>query len=538
MTQCIFQSDFDRPCEEEAVTSDDLCIFHDPSLEKDPAKIQERLKARLAATAKDGVLRLDGSVFPAGVSFRGAVFDCSVSFFRVRFYGETTDFSFTQFRGGIDFMFALFHGKSTDFRAAQFRGKSTDFRRAQFHGETTDFESAHFHGETTYFETAEFNCETTNFIGARFDGKTTDFNSAEFHGKTDFNGAEFHGKTDFSLAKFRDATDFFGAKFHGATTNFSFAEFHGAMTDFRYAQFHGKVLFYGSLPEGMFHNGAVSFRGIVMSENAELVFEGVNLSKTELLQVDLARVKFLDVEWNHATGWWRGRWRSRLYDEELWQKERRAVALEANSEYLAHLARLYRALKAYYRQTGEYQLVGHFHYGLMEVQWHQRELKDQPPYGASRGNRFRHWLKRKSRKWLSWEAMYRLSSGYGEDYAWSALMLGGLIVGFAAIYWCLGVPAPPDTEVSRWVSLSAPAVEGLQHVSLGAPAALVHKPFWSNMLAALLFSLQTASIGRLHYFNDPAAMSPWADLVYTLESILGPVQIAFFAVALRNRFRR
>jgi hypothetical protein len=104
-------------------------------------------------------------------------------------------------------------------------------------------------------------------------------------------------------------------------------------------------------------------------------------------------------------------------------------------------------------------------------------------------------------------------------------MLGVLIVGFASIYWCLGVPTPTPPP---------PHTEGLQYISLGTPAALHKTTFW----AALLYSLQTASIGRLHYFGDSTPLSPAADFFYAFESILGPVQIALFAVALRNRFRR
>jgi len=263
-----------------------------------------------------------------------------------------------------------------------------------------------------------------------------------------------------------------------------------------------------------------------VTENVEIVFDGANLSKTELLGADLGRIKFLDVKWNHAAGWWRGRWRMRLYDEECWRTKRQNNTLKTDS-YLTQLARLYRALKAYYRQTGEYQFVGCFNYGLMEVQWHQREMEDQPPEGASRGKRLWLWLKRKSRKWLSWEALYRFSSGYGEDYAWSALVLGGLIVGFAAIYWWLGVPAP-----------SPPEIRGLQYISFGAPAALHQTSFWREGLAALAYSLQTASIGRLQYFKDFIPRSLAAEVAYTFESILSPVQIAFFALALRNSSRR
>lgn len=475
MTQCVFQFKLDnKRCEEEAVTSDDLCIFHDPSLEKAPATIKERLKALRAATANDDVLRLDGSVFPQGVSFYLAPFNSSV-----RFCG------------------AEFH--DNDFRGAQFLGQTTDFSGAEFHGETIDFKGAKFHSQATDFSHAEFYGKRTSFTDTQFYGNTTSFSYTEFRGETtDFDGAKFNGET----------TNFSGARFHGET-NFRRTEFHGEKTDFMIAEFYGKALFSGRVYDGLvFDESAVTFERASVSQSAEIIFDVVNLSKTNFRAVDLTRAKFLDVRWNHAAGWWRGGWRSRLYDETLWQDQHEVKPSEADNLYLPSLGRNYRALKSYYRQTGEYHLVGHFHYGLMEVQWHQRELDNQTPAEATRGRRLWLWLISRSRKWVSWEALYRFSSGYGEDYAWSALILTGLIVAFAAFYWLLGVPAPAQTSS------------------------------WSKVLAALAYSLQTASIGRLQYFKDSIPPSPGAEIAYTFESILGPIQIAFFVVALRNRFRR
>ncbi len=62
----------------------------------------------------------------------------------------------------------------------------------------------------------------------------------------------------------------------------------------------------------------------------------------------------------------------------------------------------------------------------MEVQSYQREAEEALK-GASP-------LKRKWKKWFSWEAAYRYSSGYGEDYAWAGLF------SFAGLYSSLGVP--------------------------------------------------------------------------------------------------
>jgi len=128
--------------------------------------------------------------------------------------------------------------------------------------------------------------------------------------------------------------------------------------------------------------------------------------------------------------------------------------------------------------------VGHFHYGLMEVQRHQ-----------------------KRKKWLAWEAVYRYSSGYGEDYGWAGLVLVGLLVIFAGCYWALGVPSAAQGE-----------------------------PWWKRWLHALLYSFQGGTLGRVDFYGKPPGLV--ARYLHLAESVLVPVQFGFFLFALRNRFRR
>ncbi len=169
--------------------------------------------------------------------------------------------------------------------------------------------------------------------------------------------------------------------------------------------------------------------------------------------------------------------------------------IKANTQYLSYLGRLYRALKAYYRDAGEHHLVGHFHYGLMEMQWYQKELESVP------------WPKRKLKKWLSWEALYRCSSGYGEDYAWAGLVLLALLFFFTGCFWALGLPLEINNE-----------------------------PWWKQAMHALLYSLQVGTIGRVEFYTKaPTLGTRWLQVA---ESILVPVQFGFFLFALRNRFRR
>lgn len=316
-----------------------------------------------------------------------------------------------------------------------------------------------------------------SLLRARFETRLAEENENPLR----FDGAIFPGGISFENIIFERSVWFNQAQFHGQETSFGGADFHNL------------AIFRGGKPKQVFLGGIVDFGGIGVDEKGKLVFDWVNLSQVGFLHADLSQVKFLDVEWDHRYGkkigpfhW--GHWRSCIYDEAVWREERRNPQKkdEADTKYLSHLGRLYRALKAYYRETGEHHLVGHFHYGLMEVQWHQR---------------------RKWRKWVSWEAAYRYSSGYGEDYGWAGLVLVGLLFGFAGAYWWLSVPSEMQ----------------------GAP-------WWKQGLHASLYSLQAGTLGRVGFYQEKIRLA--ARVLHIAEVILVPVQFGFFLFALRNRFRR
>ena len=559
--QCDYKTWERQKCTEEVISEGNLCIFHDPDLNKDVEQLRTRLKERLSDQTEDPI-RLDGTIFPDGHSFKDASFGQSISFRNAQFHGKRTSFSGAQFRGRetsfvgaqfygeetsfataqfhgerISFVGAQFHGKETSFATAQFHGKRISFLRAQFHGKETSFVGAQFHGEETSFAGAqfrgdrisflgaqfhdertsfvgaEFRGDRISFLGAQFHGKEISFGSAQFHGRetsflqaqfyaetTSFAGAQFYGKeTVFLQAQFNGKdTSFLDAQFDGESTSFAGAQFHSDETSFYGAQFHGRMLFKGNRPKQVFLNGRSDFRSINVGEKGELVFDWVDLSRTLFLQSTLAGVKFLDVAWDHRPEWtigpfqWR-RWRSRVYDEGDWREDRHDEKNReaTDTKYLAHLSRLYRALKAYYRESREYELVGHFHYGLMDVQWHQREER------------------RKWKKWLSWQALYRYSSGYGEDYALAGLVLLGLLVAFGGCYWWAGVPSDPGLQTEPW---------------------------WKQGLHALLYSFQAGTFGLVSFYDTPTRLV--GRYLQLVESILVPVQFGFFLFALRNYFRR
>jgi len=548
-------------CEEAASLGDKFCIFHSRSIQKRSEPIRERLEQRIALTSEGEILRLDGSIFPADLSFTGIEFACGVSFCDAEFHGQEIDFSETKFASRAWFCKAAFHGK-VSFSRSEF-SKGADFKSAMFHG--TDFKSAMFHDDVNFFE-AQSEIET-DFSSVEFRG-AADFSCMKFAGPALFYKAVFQGKVSFEYSELPEGASFLAAMFHGdarfwyakfgeaqadISTDFSSVEFHGNV-DFRKAKFQGRstsfgsAIFYGSARfwatefvarktdffSARFDNqahfficsitGTIDFTFVTLEKEAELRFQMVDLPKASFRDVDLRHARFLDVTWNRSTRWREGRWRSRVYDEEVWRRGHEKGTSE--KELLDCLARNYRDLKYCYRSAGESPLVGHFHYGLMEVQLYQRGIDLIPDKSARLVQRISLFVQRWSKRLFSWDVLYRLSSGYGEDYAWTALITCLFILFCAFAYFAQTIPqmTPPE----RIIYLANGTALPVQ----------TYVPLKQQALAALLYSLQVGSLGRVHYYADPSQWPVIAELVYTFESFIVPIQVVFFAVALRNRFRR
>jgi uncharacterized protein YjbI with pentapeptide repeats len=467
-----------------------LCIFHSPDLGKNLAELQARLGTRNAST--EDPLRLDGAVFPSGVVFARMTFDKSVQFSGATFVGDVTLFEEVVFRGERTyfdqvkftanktiFAGALFASRFTNFYRAEFTGSRSTFEEARFHGESVDFNSARFEGESTSFSAVEFQNASTLFLGAAFNSASTSFSRAKFKSQ----------RADFTWSRFR-----------------------GARTSFMYARFEGRTRFVGARPGGVFLEGEVSFEAISFSDRGELRFDWADLSRARLFHAELTGVKFLDVNWNHSNGW--DSWRCRSYDEERWWKDARSeLALyegsvfRRNAQFVSHLSRIYRNLKTYYETVGEYQLVGHFHYGLMEMRWQAKELETSRDQFGEDNPSGSYRFRGKVRKWLSWETVYRYSSGFGEDYAWSMIVLA-ILIGTAAVgFRLLGVP--PTRPQERTLT---------------------------GMLHSVLYSFQVASLEHVAFYPSPTSLR--ANCLRLIESLLVPTQFGFLVLALRNRFRR
>ena len=330
--------------------------------------------------------------------------------------------------------------------------KGVCFYGAVFHSSKMQFDGANFGGNSTSFERALFLGKEALFVMATFGSKHTNFRFSEFRG----------------------------------SVNFGLAEFYSEETDFTRVRFSREALFRGLTSERIFPQGVVDFSWVSCDEKGKVVFDRADLSKAKFLDADLLGVEFIDVAWAKEG------WRFRVYDEEVWFKKHCDPKRKGQADALdlPKLAHLYRTLKRYYKEVGDQRLVGHFNYGLMEAEWNQRELD------VERESEFRS----KFKKWLSWEALYRTFSGYGEDYALAGRWVLWFFILFSVIYWKLGIPAVSNN--SQWTR------QGMH---------------------SLLYSLQIGSLSRVNFYlnQSPCLLARYLQLV---ESVLIPVQFGFFCL--------
>jgi uncharacterized protein YjbI with pentapeptide repeats len=461
------------------------CVLHFPGEEKKEAFEQVK-QSKLEQEDYD----FSGTVFPEG----------------------TADFSKFVFDGNADFAGATFVGQA-HFQDAQFSGETTVFAEAKFSSETTDFAGAEFSGETTVFSSAEFSGESTVFFVAEFSGQSTSFSSAEFSGETMFLGAKFSGvRTDFAGAKFSgrlatfSSAEFSGvrtvfkeAEFSAAGTVFKVTEFSAAETSFRMATFlkevdftavtfREKVDFWGDRRNLVFGSEAWAWFDSVRIEKPELLtFNNVLLHPGWFINTDVRKVGFTDVKWYGMPGGPEG-----TLDEEIAFLE--DLGIESSHTLLGQACR---RLSANAEENREYPLANEFHYWSMDALrkgvW--RFLKDLTWRDFLKADRWSAIVKH----FGLITTLYWALSGYGVRATRAFLVLVGICAAFAALYMVFG---PPKLE---------------------------------DLGQALVYSL--GAVARLNPEPRPTEPGVFQFLVI-VEGLLGPLQIALLALAIRRKVMR
>lgn len=207
-----------------------------------------------------------------------------------------------------------------------------------------------------------------------------------------------------------------------------------------------------------------------------VVLTNVDLSGCRLVGNVFQRMQLSNVHWRTYRG------RSVLFEEMVFSRVHAPTMLIRYAPP-SNLREAYQVLKEHYRQLGDHVKSGDFHYGEME-------MKRREHGRVGRG--------------FPVEFLYWAVSGYGMRYLRAGAVWLGMVGAFALAYWA---SAP---EAFSW-----------------------------SVPEALRASIQVATLQRQPLPDDFYRLTHWlGPWLYVAETILGPLQLALFALALRMRLKR
>jgi hypothetical protein len=374
----------------------------------------------------------------------------------------------------------------TLFREATVSGEGISFEGATFSGKWAIFTQANFGGDHTIFSRAEFSTgKSTSFTGTLFGSQTTHFAGTEFRSaETFFTAATFHSKLVFFCETlFKETVTFLGAEF--ASTKRKAEADSGPW---------------------------VLFSRCRIDKPELLTFRDVSLHPGWFVETEISRVDFARVRWYGLPGGPKGK----LNDELAAIMEQGRWLISPN----ALLAETCQQLAANAEDNREYLLANEFHY------WSMDALRKESWEYLTRLRK--NWLRVKRRcglvttlRW-AWRVinrrrlsrprsrfgivttLYWALSGYGVRAARAFWVLVGIWAAFTILY--ILVPASPFSGFSI-----------------------------SDFGDAIVYSL--GAIARLN--PEPRPDEPGLfQLLVTVEEILGPLQIALLALAVRRKVMR
>jgi uncharacterized protein YjbI with pentapeptide repeats len=564
----------DKPCGRD-VYENGCCLFHSRMKDKEVKLFQQEFDHMLENPPL-GSYDFTRFVFPGGISFPGKL-PASVMLQGAIFKGET-DFQDTVIEGGADFTRAVFEGKTT-FHSAVFKGQTNlseavfkedatfekagfvgaalffgasfkgrcDFERASFKasarfdgvkfGQNASFALVHFggvviftrgvfdnvahFGECIFESDAHFTQmkikDEAGFWRSRFKAKSF-FDGSIFGGKADFSWAHFQSSTSFGTARFRrdalfhtagfDDSALFGGTVFEGKAEFEFAHFSGnaifertvfyGSCSFAFSTFDSRLVL--SVKEGDQEEGfraEVDFRAVAIAQPEKVKFERVDVSRTRFIHTDLRRVDLTDVRWHKRkdTG------RSMLFDE--------VSPDPKTSEFdYALVGQAYRRLRANYEENLQYSEAGDFYIGEMEMRRKAETniLKKVPLL------------------------FYKAISNYGESYYRPLCWIAAILLIFPLVFMFFGIQ-PVSLDPSN------PAEDVISY-RLDLSSTESFAPTWEKVgdyYTCFLYSISVFSFIRDKKYTT---VDNWGHTLFVVESILSPITLAFFLLALRRRFKR
>jgi uncharacterized protein YjbI with pentapeptide repeats len=457
----------------------------------------------------NGEANFEHTTFDAPVVFKRATFKRKADFYKAAFgreaqayfeyacFSTEADFRKTVFDSGADFGHAEF--KLALFIKASFNAPSL-FSNAVF-AEEAHFLEAVFMKESE-FQYAKFKAEA-NFSLATFE--TAEFGNSEFSQKANFHKAQFRTRAGFSYCRF-DAESVFKSAVFGMEAYFSLVTF-SSKVDFSYALFENYAKFSGSEEGATLRDElSLNFQHTRIEKPDHVSFLSLALRPNWFVNLDVRKLDFTDVNWCGSPS-----------------QELEALNGKKISPPDMLLAVVYRQLAVNAEDNHRYEEASRFRYLAMdllrEVRW--RDVKFWDAYRSKLSTRFRRlsqgsFLNHFRRDWLYW--LYWAASGYGERILRAFLVLIGIWLLFAWLYTEVGF----TRENAGSMGETAAAME-IDEV--GEPL---------RFTRALTYSLGVMSLQK----PAPIPLTAAAYALVTTETILGPLQAALLALAIRRKFMR
>jgi uncharacterized protein YjbI with pentapeptide repeats len=364
---------------------------------------------------------------------------------------------------------------SFGFGDAEFRGDVV-FRNVNFIG-NTDFSHVKFGGNVNFFVTT-FG-DDASFENVKF-SKDAFFERAQFHRRTIFDYVDFEQDVSFWSTRFGGHASFRGSQFKGRTSFWGTVFAGGAQ--FTKARFLSRTLFvstsFGSAKKGP----EFDFMDVIIEPSDAIVFRDADLSRCRFLGTDLRKTYFSNVVWPQIGD------RLGIHDEYVLYRD--------NTNDWGHVENLYRQLKQNHEDHKDYERIRDFHYG-------EKEMRRKNP-STSTGLRVLLTL-------------YWLVSGYGERY-FRPLIAGGILLLLSTVGFLL-----PS------FGLKLKLDDGLRVLDLTSAQGI-----W-DWLAAAHYTFRVMSLLKPDELAIPLGHSK---ILFTIDSILGPILIGLFALAVRQRLKR
>jgi hypothetical protein len=539
------------------VDEESVCLMHS----KDPSKQSGRLCdafwlefERILEDAGEGVAHFERYIFPEiylgdrefqaicqfdfatftqDAHFNYTIFKQDASFIKSTFVQEANflDATFTQ---GTRFSLATFKQRAI-FRRATFIGdssfiKATFLQKAHFScaifKQYADFSSATF-TQKADFQSASFTWDA--LFGESGFMQDADFSSATFTQNADFRQATFADVAVFRAAAFIQRADFRrtafarNAYFNDAVFTLAarFLEtlFQGTVS-WRGSRFFDRAEFRRTIfdPQITGHESAL-FELAAFYRPAEIVFDDVDLSRAFFHNCDVSQVWFSSsVRWAKRKGN-RG---LAVYEETIPLKEYRAVELKRDGErdYRA-VAQIYQQLKKNYDSRLDYWTANEFHFGEME-------MKRLAVPAAGRLLWLRQWWHPR----LSFVALYRWASDYGNSYRKPLLWLLGTLLAATLLYPITGL------ELKQAGSGNAASSARVTYSGVWDKNDSWTNNFWTE--AKLIGKSGITAIDTATFQRTPeyTPVYPRGRVVAIFETLLTSSLFALFLLAIRRQFRR